>query len=87
LKKTKEHFKGEKYTEQEFLQVFLDNRKDRLLELAAKNREKGLETDAKYLEKTADYRINSFKTIVDSGNLNLEGKLNINGNTVQGFKK
>jgi uncharacterized protein YraI len=87
LKNTQQRLKDKKYTEQEFLSVFLEEREKRLYEIAKGNRTKAeqertkgnekkakrLEKNAKMLENSAKNRVGALDALVKSGNLNLIG--------------
>jgi hypothetical protein len=87
LNRTKESFPDGKYTEQEFLGKFLDLRKEYMLNVAEYKRKHGDKNTANDLESAADYRISSLKKLVDSGNLDLKGEVEVHGQKVRGASK
>jgi Domain of unknown function (DUF4157)/Glycosyl hydrolase family 46 len=87
LKKTKQRLKETEYTEQQFLQVFLEERREHLRAIAQSKREhaekertkgnepkaKQLETTANMLDVAADKRVGALENLVNSGDLDLLG--------------
>ena len=76
---------GGTITEGEALDQFLSKRRDYLLNVAAAKKAKGDTVTAAYLTSSAGYRIKTFSTMLDAGNLNLNGELAVNGQMVAGM--
>lgn len=74
LKRTQERLHGKPYTEQEFLSVFLEERRQRLLTLAEAKRKKGDLKTAAALENSAHSRVGSLKELAAAGDLDLRGQ-------------
>jgi hypothetical protein len=102
LKATKARLKGKQYTEQEFLDIFLEERKKRLHNIATARRTKAAQlpaggkkntllNDAKMLDNSAKNRVGALETLVESGNLGLvgdeKGKINVGGTKIAGLDK
>lgn len=84
---TAQRLKGKEYSEQEYLQIYLEERKARLLRIAESKRKKGDEATAKALESSADYRISALKALVDAGNLDLTGEVKVRGKALTPLKE
>jgi Glycosyl hydrolase family 46/Bacterial SH3 domain len=102
LKATKARLKGKQYSEQEFLDIFLEERKKRLHNIAGAKRTKAaslpaggkkttLLNDAKMLDNSAKNRVGALETLVESGNLGLvgdeKGKINVGSTKIAGLDK
>ncbi|BAZ32086.1 peptidoglycan L-alanyl-D-glutamate endopeptidase CwlK [Cylindrospermum sp. NIES-4074] len=91
LESTKQRLKDKKYTEQEFLGIFLEEREKRLYAIAKQKRAKGDEKTAKMLENSAKNRVGALDALVKSGNLDLigdeKGQIKIGGRKITALGK
>ena len=74
-------------TEQKYIQTFLQSRRERLLEIAAKqvnSPNASTRRNGQMLQNAAKFRIGSLMDLADANNLNLVGTFKINGHDVTG---
>jgi peptidoglycan hydrolase-like protein with peptidoglycan-binding domain len=87
IERTKNKIANTQSGEQKYVQIFLQSRKERLLEIAERQINSGNPTkikNGKMLQSAAKNRIGSLIKLADNGNLNLVGEMDINGTKVKG---
>jgi hypothetical protein len=86
IERSKAKLEGKEYTEQEFLQTFAEERKKHLLGVAAALGKSTNPLDLKTAEDcerdATRKRVVEWKELIDSGNLQLAGDINIYGQTI-----